>query len=85
MSDHFISNLPYRRPRRAIEIDGDVAKPRRQYADEDLDISERSVARMNLPTVYIGGIAHILTGAAGKVIADRARERRKPKGRRGRR
>jgi hypothetical protein len=83
MSD-LISNLPYRRARRAIELAGDTAKPRRLYATEDLNVSERSVARMGLPTVYLGGIAHIMVGAAGKVLADRVHQRRKPKGRRGR-
>jgi hypothetical protein len=84
MSD-LISTLPYRRPRRGIELNGDVAKPRRQFATEDLNISDRSAQRMNLPTVYLGGVAHVLVNASLKIIADRAHQRRAPKKRRGRR
>lgn len=78
-------NMPYRRARRVIELDGDSLKPRRDYAAEDLGgVCERTVKRMDLPTTYVAGIAHIAVNAARKVIASRIRQRHQPKKRRGR-
>jgi hypothetical protein len=83
MSD-FISTLPYRRPRRSsIDVGSDTLKPRRLFATEDLGVSDKTASRMDLPSTVVGGVVHVLVNASRKVIADRAHQRRKPKGRRG--
>ena len=83
MSD-FVSTLPYRRPRRSsIDVGGDTLKPRRLFATEDLGVSDKTASRMNLPTIIVGGVAHVAVNASRKVIADRVRQRQQPKKRRG--
>ena len=71
-----------RRPRRTlpkIEIPGgETLKPRKDFAHDDLGVCERTVVRMNLPTVYVGGIAHIARNASLKIVADLVRRRNQP-------
>jgi hypothetical protein len=75
-----------RRPRqgRRIKLGDDEAQPRHEFAEEDLGVSDRTAARMNLPTTYIGGLAYILRGASLKQIAETARRRHEPRPRRAR-
>ena len=63
-----------RRP--AIELpDGDVLDPRREFARTRLGVSDKTAQRMNLPTMYIGGVAYVARNASLKLIADRLRTR----------
>ena len=68
-----------RRPRRRIpEIslpDGDTAIPRLDFAHSVIGSCERSVTRMNLPTIYIGGVAYVMRNASLQIIAAKATRR----------
>jgi hypothetical protein len=58
------------RARRDIPLpDGDVLKPRRRFAEEDLGVSDRTCQRMRLPTVYVGGVAHVRVNESLSLIA----------------
>lgn len=75
---------PRRRPhlRRHIDIGDDVLMPRAEFAQEILGVSDKTAARMNLPTTYIGNVAHVLKNASLKIVADRVRRRNQPPTRR---
>jgi len=73
------------RPRRhlpEIELPNDTAVPRFNFARNRLGVCERTATRLNLPTIYIGGIAYILQKASLKIIADKAKRRNQPAKRR---
>jgi hypothetical protein len=61
--------------------DGDFLVPRTKFAD-DIGVNERTVARMNLPTVYISGIAYVRQKAGLKILGDSAKRRNPPQKRR---
>jgi hypothetical protein len=61
--------------------DGDVLVPRRLFA-EAIGVSERSVARMNLPTTYLSNVAHVKQNAGLQIISDRAQRKNQPPKRR---
>jgi hypothetical protein len=70
-----------RRPRRTlpqIEIPGDVLMPRKAFARTVLGISERTAVRLNLPTVYIGGLAHVARNASLNIVAGLVQRRNQP-------
>ena len=70
-----------RRDRRASEIplpDGDVLIPRDTFAASDLHVDDRTVRRMNLPTVYVGGFPYIRRNASLLAVADKAKARNEP-------
>jgi hypothetical protein len=75
-----------RRPRRRLpEIslpDGDTAIPRLDFAHNVIGSCERSVARMGLPTIYIGGVAYVKREASLQIISDKATRRNPPTRRR---
>ena len=74
-----------RRPRRTlpqIEIPGDVLMPRKAFARTVLGVSERTAVRLNLPTVYIGGLAHVARNASLKIVAGLVQRRNQPPKRR---
>jgi len=71
----------YRRPRQHIELASDTLQPRREFADE-LGISDKTAARMNLPTTYIGNVAYIARNASLEIIAGKVRRRNGPPKRR---
>lgn len=48
------------RQRAHIELADDVLMPRREFAEDVLHVSDKTAMRMNLPTTYIGNVAHIL-------------------------
>lgn len=54
-----------------IEVPGDVLVRRSEFAEATLRVCNRTAARMNLPTVYIGGIAYVARNASLKMLADR--------------
>jgi hypothetical protein len=70
------------RPRRRIPLiklpGGKELMPRRDYADTELGVCERTVTRMNLPTTFIGGVAYIEVNGARQIVADSVRRRNEP-------
>jgi hypothetical protein len=71
------------RHRPHIQIDGDTWKPRSEFAHGELN-SEKTVARMNLRTAYIAGVAYDPVQESLREIAARARRRNEPPRRRSR-
>jgi hypothetical protein len=66
-----------RRPQRTIELTNDTLEPRRDFARERLGVSERTVVRMYLPTIYIGGVAHVPIRASLQAIEDQVKSPRR--------
>jgi hypothetical protein len=62
--------------------DGEVLTPRVKFANVDMGISERTVARMNLPTTYIGGVAYVPKNASLRIVAEHVVRRNQPPARR---
>jgi hypothetical protein len=74
-----------REDRRSITLpNGTVLDPRVQFADE-LGLSEKTVRRMNLPTVYVGCVAYIDRHAGLNQIGAGVKRRNEPPTRRRRR
>jgi hypothetical protein len=56
-------------PRRRIALpNGDYLEPRAELAGE-LGISDRTAARLKLPTTYIGNVAYVAHDASMAIIA----------------
>jgi hypothetical protein len=86
MSDTSIKEI-IRRPRRTlsqIEIPGDVLIPRKVFARDEIGVCERTATRMNLETVYVGGVAFVARNASLKIIADQLQRRNQQAKRRAR-
>jgi hypothetical protein len=65
-------------PRRRIALpDGDYLEPRAALADA-LGVSDRTAARMNLPTTYFGNVAYVAHGASMAIIAAGVRRPNQP-------
>ena len=60
-----------RRQRQPIDIGGEVLEPRADFAKNTLQVSDRTAKRMNLPTVYVGNVAHVARNASLKLVASR--------------
>jgi hypothetical protein len=61
-------------PRRRIDLpDGDYLEPRTEFAIDTLGVSDRTCARMNLPTQYIGSVAYIKHNASLRLLDQRSR------------
>ena len=78
--------LPPHRPtkleRPSIELpDGEILKPRAQFAAE-IGVSDKTAARLNLPTVYVACIAYVAVNASLKQIGGRVKRRNQPPTRR---
>lgn len=59
---------------------GDTLVPRRELAEDELGITEKSLKRRNPPTVYLGGVAYVPHDATlQQVITDRIRRRTEPR------
>ncbi|MBA4033798.1 MAG: hypothetical protein C0480_04215 [Bradyrhizobium sp.] len=58
--------------------DGDVLIPRDVFASEVLHVDDRTVRRMNLPTVYVGGFPYVRRNASLQAVADMAKRRHEP-------
>lgn len=74
-----------RRPRRTlpqIKIPGDVLMPRKDFARTVIGVCERTAARLNLPTTYVGGVAFVARDASLKLVADLVQRRNQPAKRR---
>ncbi len=66
-------------PRRRIDLpDGDYLEPRAEFAGNTLGVSDRTAARLNLPTTYVGGLAYVPHGASLAIIAGDVRRPRQP-------
>ena len=62
-----------------IELpDGDVLQPRREFARDELGVSDKTAQRMNLPTTYIGNLAYVARNASLKIVAERVHRRNQP-------
>jgi hypothetical protein len=73
---------PSPRERASIALpDGDFLDPRQQFADR-INVCDKTVERMRLPTTYIGGVAHVKRHASLQILADRAVRRNQPPKRR---
>lgn len=58
--------------------DGRVLRPERRFAGETTHTHQKTVARMGLPSVEIGGVKYIDVSAALQAIGDRVRRRNEP-------
>jgi hypothetical protein len=67
-----------RRQRLPIDVGDDVLEPRADFAKK-LQVSDRTAARMNLPTTYIGNVAYIARNASLKIVAARVRRANPPR------
>jgi hypothetical protein len=67
---------------RSIAIGDDTLIPRRQLAAE-LGMTDQAIARLNLRTVIIARVAHVMRNASLQEIASRAKRRHEPPRRRG--
>jgi len=47
--------------------------PRKEFAEDVLGVTDKTASRMNLPTAYIGNVAHILKNESLRVVAERVR------------
>ena len=83
MSDTPFAETERRRPH--IKLADDILMPRREFARDILGVSDKTAQRMNLPTTYIGNVAHVLRGASLRIVAERVRRRNQPPQRRRRR
>lgn len=61
--------------------DGEVLEPRANFASE-LGVCDKTAARMNLPTTYVGGTAYVARTASLKIVAERVGRRNQPPQRR---
>jgi hypothetical protein len=72
-------------PRRAIPLPGgDTLVPRTVFAEE-IGVSDRSCARLNLPTRYIGNVAYVRRNESLRIIDEGVRRPNEPPKRRRRR
>jgi hypothetical protein len=60
---------------------GETLMPRTRFADH-VKLSEDTLRKLNLPTVYVGGVAHVKKNASLMLIADGAKRRNEPPKRR---
>jgi hypothetical protein len=58
----------------SIEIDGQTWQPRKNFA-AGLGVCDTTVKRLNLRTVYLGGVAYVPVAEGLREIAGRARRR----------
>src|SRR5262245_22971909 len=72
-----------RRPGVHVELADDVLVPRREFAEDILGVTDKTAARMNLPTTYIGNVAHVLKNESLRAVAARVRRPNQRRARRG--
>lgn len=84
MSDLTTDTISRYRPkaRRRIIIDNEEWIPRKDFAEDDLGIVDRTAARMNFETMYVSGIAYIPRGKSLREMAAKAQRRNEPAKRR---
>jgi hypothetical protein len=64
---------PQTRRRIHLPDDGDYLEPRAEFAINTLGVSDRTCARMKLPTQYIGSVAYIKHNASLRLLDQRSR------------
>jgi hypothetical protein len=74
---------PKTRPRIPFPHSNDEGQARADLAAE-IGIADRTAARKNWPTFYVGGVAYVMRNATLKLIAAEAKRRHEPQPRRGR-
>jgi hypothetical protein len=83
MSDIDLVTPSTRRARDSIPLpNGDKLTPRAKFAAEILAVSDRTAKRMDLPTVLIGGVAHVMHNASLQIVADMVQRKNQPPKRR---
>lgn len=65
----------FRRPHPHIPVNGDTAVPRRELAEVDLGVSDKTASRMKLHTFYLGGVAYVLRNQSLEIIAGGVKHR----------
>ena len=61
-----------RSPGRHIELPtNDTLIPRKEFAERILGVTDKTARGMNLPTTYIGNVAHVLKNESLRVVAGR--------------
>jgi hypothetical protein len=65
-----------RQSRQEIHLpSGEVLMPRANFARDVIGVCERTAARMNLPTTYVGNVAYVARDASLKIVAERVERR----------
>jgi hypothetical protein len=65
-----------REDRQSIALPGgDELMPRVKFAREVVGTSEKGLKKYNLPTTYIGAVAHVPRDASLQIIADTLKQR----------
>jgi len=62
-----------RRPGVHVELADDVLMPRREFAEDILGVTDKTAARMGLPTTYLSNVAHVLKNESLRLVAARVR------------
>jgi hypothetical protein len=61
-------------PGRHIDLPtNDTLMPRREFAKDVLGVTDKTASRMNLPTTYIGNVAHVQKNESLRQVAATAR------------
>ena len=69
-------------PRHRIDLpNGEFLQPRRDFAAE-IGVVDKTCARMNLPTTYVGNVAYVAHNASLNILAERVQRRNQPPERR---
>jgi hypothetical protein len=63
----------HRRPGVHVELADDVLMPRREFAEDILGVTDKTAARMGLPTTYLSNVAHVLKNESLRLVAARVR------------
>jgi hypothetical protein len=61
---------------------GDSLIKREIFAKKTVGVSDRTVRRLNLPTVYVGSVAYVRQNESLQLIADKAKCKNQPAKRR---
>jgi hypothetical protein len=57
---------------------GDVLVPRKEFANKKMKVSDRTAARKDYLTIYVGNVAYIPLNASLRELADGAKRRHQP-------
>jgi hypothetical protein len=81
MSDAPPANARRGAGRHIVLPTNDTLIPRREFAKDVLGVTDRTAMRMNLPTTYIGNVAHVLKNESLRMVAARAQRSNQKKSR----
>jgi hypothetical protein len=75
-----LRHYPQKHERPDIPLpNGDMAVPRERFGKNTLGVSDDTVRKMNLPTLYVAAVAYIIQNAALDELASRAKRRNEKK------